>query len=119
MQDSQLCYQIQMLQAFNMLKYDDFIINNKIESLYNSLRENEEIQKIINILSNKNSNADFFKAFQNFSGICVFQLLFSYEYFDVFHKCLAKYIINLKQDPDAEVILGFNDLENHVLENDL
>ena len=30
----------------------------------------------------------------------LFQLLFSYDYFDIFHKCLSKYIITKTQTTD-------------------
>ena len=33
----------------------------------------------------------------------LFQLLFSYEYFDIFHKCLCKYIDDRKNDRKNEV----------------
>jgi hypothetical protein len=34
---------------------------------------------------------------------CVFQLLFSYDYFYIFHKCLSKYIITKTQTTDLTI----------------
>ena len=43
----------------------------------------------------------------------LFQLLFSYEYFDVFHKCLCKYISEKKQKNENELAKTyFDELKN-------
>tara|TARA_B100000242_G_C42969398_1_gene449768 strand:- start:37 stop:456 length:420 start_codon:yes stop_codon:yes gene_type:complete len=88
-----LCYQIQLLQSFNMSKYDEFIINNNIEKTYLYLRDNEEIKKIINILSKKHGEILLMcgnnKELEN---IVLFQLLFSFDYFEIFHKCLVNFL---------------------------
>ena len=88
-----LCYQIQLLQSFNMSKYDEFIINNNIEKTYLYLRDNEEIKKIINILSTKHGEILLMcgnnKELEN---IVLFQLLFSFDYFEIFHKCLVNFL---------------------------
>ena len=34
-----LCYQIQLLQAFNMMKYDEYILQKNVERIYQSLRK--------------------------------------------------------------------------------
>jgi len=44
----------------------------------------------------KNSTMAFFIE----NEMALFQLLFSYDYFDIFHKCLSKYIINKTQTVD-------------------
>ena len=112
--DSNLCYQIQLLQAFNMSKYDEFIINNNIEKTYLYLRDNEEIKKIINILSTKHSQIQIIcvnnKELEN---IVLFQLLFSFDYFDVFHKCLVNF---LKSEIESREKSGnlFFELENYI-----
>jgi hypothetical protein len=35
--------------------------------------------------------------------LALFQLLFSYDYFDIFHKCLSKYIISKTQTTDLVI----------------
>jgi hypothetical protein len=91
--DSNLCYQIQLLQAFNMNKYDEFIINNNIEKTYLYLRDNEEIKKIINILSTKHGEILLMcENNKDLENIVLFQLVFSFDYFEIFHKCLVNFL---------------------------
>jgi hypothetical protein len=88
-----LCYQIQLLQVFDMSKYDEFILNNKIEICYDILKTNREIREIINIMSQKSAYFMFIQnMMDNAREMIVFQLFFSYDYFDEFHKCFAKYM---------------------------
>tara|TARA_B110001452_G_scaffold263125_1_gene264124 strand:- start:399 stop:836 length:438 start_codon:yes stop_codon:yes gene_type:complete len=117
-QSSNICYQIQLLQAFNLLKYDDFIISNKIESCYNLLRENAEIKKILSFFLSKQNNLEFFNLFNTFDNIFVFQLLFSYNYFDIFHKCFSKYLNNIRKNPDIQYVFVFKELEEYIFKND-
>ena len=91
--DCLLCYQIQLLQAFNMNKYDEFIINNNIEKTYLYLRDNEEIKKIINILSTKHGEILLMcENNKDLENIVLFQLVFSFDYFEIFHKCLVNFL---------------------------
>jgi len=96
-----LCYQIQILQALNISKYDDIIVSNHIEKIYYFLQNYYEIDIILLALKEKykNSNISFFIENNNSA---LFQMLFSYDYFDIFHKCLCQYIISkrLKNEPD-------------------
>jgi len=87
---SHLCYQMQLLQALNMTKFDDFIITKNIEAVYFFIKDYSEIVDLLIVLKEKykNSNLAFFIE----NEIALFQLLFSYDYFDVFHKCLCNYI---------------------------
>ena len=87
------CYQVQLLQAFNMKKFEDYILQKKIEQLHLFLRDNEEIKELMTILSDKNSNIAFLNGLsKDLETTYIFQLLFSYDYFDIFHKCLSKYL---------------------------
>lgn len=48
----------------------------------------------------------------------LFQLLFSYDYFDVFHKCLCKYISEKKQKNEVKTETSkiyFDELKNIIL----
>ena len=97
-----LCYQIQLLQAFNMNKYEDFILSKYIEKLYYYLKDYYEIDIILLALKEnyKNTNMAFF--IEN-NMLALFQLLLSYEYFDIFHKCLINYIKDKKQKTDVSI----------------
>ena len=93
-----LCYQTQLLQALNMKNYDDFIISKNIEALYFFLKDNNELVSLLLALKEKYKNSSM--AFFIENEIALFQLLFSYDYFDIFHKCLSKYIITKTQNSD-------------------
>ena len=93
-----LCYQTQLLQALNMKNYDNFIITKNIEALYFFLKTNSEIVGLLILLKEKYKNSTM--AFFIENEMALFQLLFSYDYFDIFHKCLSKYIINKTQTVD-------------------
>ena len=91
-EQSNICYRSQLLQVFKLNNYDDNKINSLISNLYNILKDNEEIKEIIDILSNKLVLFQFFrKNNQKIDNVLVFQMLFSYEYFHIFHKLFAKY----------------------------
>tara|TARA_Y100000992_G_scaffold302285_1_gene275881 strand:- start:37548 stop:37934 length:387 start_codon:yes stop_codon:yes gene_type:complete len=90
--DSNLCYQIQLLQAFNMNKYDEYILQKNIENLFIFLRDNTDIINICNLLKNKYTNLSFLNnKSHDLENLIYFQILFSYDYFDFFHKELINY----------------------------
>lgn len=100
---SDLCYKIQLLQAFNMIKYDEFMLQQNIQKTYYSLREEEKIQKIMSVLSQNNKQLEIFKAFskdfnKEAEDLFYFQILFSFDYFDLFHKFLCNF---LKKENDV------------------
>jgi hypothetical protein len=92
---SNLCYQIQLLQAFNMTKYDDKILQINIEKIYNLLRENIYIKKIYSLIEKKYPEINFINSFNdNLDNLLFLQILFSYDYFDLFHKELIHFFNN-------------------------
>lgn len=82
--DRNLMYQIQLLQAFDMCNFDLNEINKKIFELYDKLKECDNIKEIIEEGIKMNSE-------MNLSDIVMFICLFSYQFFDLFHKCLVDY----------------------------
>ena len=92
---SNLCYQIQLLQAFNMTKYDDKILQINMEKIYNLLRENIYIKKIYSLIEKKYPEINFINSFNdNLDNLLFLQILFSYDYFDLFHKELIHFFNN-------------------------
>jgi hypothetical protein len=92
----ELLYQMQYLQLFGLIEYDETIICEKIEAVYKQL-ENEPF-------------LDELFEFHTYNGYMskefMFRTLFSYEYLDIFHKLLYNYfkkmsiesnVIELKQ----------------------
>ena len=111
--NANLCYQTQLLQALNMKNFDDFIIQKHIEAVYFFLKDYSEIVGILMLLKEKYKNSTM--AFFIENDITLFQLLFSYDYFDVFHKCLCNYIKNNTQT--SELIINkkcFEELYLHI-----
>jgi hypothetical protein len=86
-----LCYQIQLLQVFNMIKYDETILQKNIENIYKILRENIFLKEIFTILENNHPTLAFFNNDKDLENLIYLQILFSYDYFDLFHKELINY----------------------------
>ena len=136
-EDSNLCYQIQLLQALNMQKYDDYIMQENIKKIYYFMRENNELKNIYKFLSKKNTQFEIIKEIilndktnnespQDILNLFFFQLLFSYDYFYLMHKCMTKYLNNLlKNENNKESLqeslqesLYFEELKEFIINND-
>jgi hypothetical protein len=96
-----LCYQIQILQALNISKYDEVIISNHIEKIYYFLQNYYEIDSILLALKEKYKNTSIALVIEN-NNSALFQMLFSYDYFDIFHKCLSHYLIAKKKANEVD-----------------
>lgn len=96
---SNLCYQIQILQIFNMIKYDDFILNKNIEAIYLILKNDEMILNTLKVFESKYSEIAMMSGLVG-NKYLLFQLLFSYDYFDNFHKCFSKYLKSLRENKE-------------------
>jgi len=102
-------YRSQFLQVFKLEKWDDELIERKIERLYNTLSEdkntNIDLSKILeSILENDN-----YKSLVMLFGdddLCKFKILFGFDLFSKFHRCLCLY--------DREGRLG-NELVNDLV----
>lgn len=92
---SNLCYQIQLLQVFNMMKYDDKLLQINMEKIYNLLKENIYIKNIYYLIEKKHPEINFLNSFKdNLDNFLFLQILFSYDYFDLFHKELIEFFNN-------------------------
>jgi len=112
-----LCYQTQILQALNMKNYDDFIITKNIEALYFFLKTNSEIVGLLILLKEKYKNSTMTFFIEN--EMALFQLLFSYSYFDIFHKCLSQYLREKTQTADLIINKKYFDELYNVINNNL
>ena len=105
-------YQIQILQAFNLEKWDDNVINNLCFELYALLTKSDTIfrdiiekaKKNINI---KNISDSVIDNCDEDGDKIIFTLLFTYDYFDLFHKCICEYMRNGK--------VSFQTLQNLII----
>jgi hypothetical protein len=93
----QMLYQFQLLQAFRMTDYNDSEINNKMQTLYQQLKNVE----FVKILIQKNPHTNYFKEEEEL----IFRTLFSYDYFDLFHKCLYYHSKNESVDNAMGLLL--------------
>jgi hypothetical protein len=91
--DSNNLYRIQFLQAFNTYRWDSNIIDNTIQHIYSQLTNSiygRNILKLVNLnvtITNFIHNSDIY-------------ILFSYDYFYIFHDCLCDLINNGKITDD-------------------
>ena len=114
-----LCYQIQMLQALHILNYDDTIVSNHIEKIYYFLQNYYEIDIILLTLKEKYKNSNIALLIEN-NNSALFQLLFSYEYFDIFHKCLCHYLKAKRQNiPVNSETKYFSELQTIIVEQNI
>jgi hypothetical protein len=82
--DRNIMYQIQILQAFGMQKFDQDEINEKVLHLYQKLIDCNKVKEIIEEGVKVNSEMQL-------TNVIMFMCLFSYQFFDLFHKCLIDY----------------------------
>ena len=96
--DRNLCYQLQLLQALNIDNYDSIILTSNIDKIGLFLQNNTELEAILLLLKEKYKDTNIAYMIDEHNSSTLFQLLFSYDYFDIFHKCLCKYINDKKDD---------------------
>lgn len=91
--DSDDLYRSEILKAFDLNDWDDKIMNDKMDTLYNHLKECEFVIKLIKKLKeNKEFSVFLFFISQDGGDEAVFRLLFNYDYFHLFHSLLCYYI---------------------------
>lgn len=110
---SSLCYQNQILQAFKLNNYDSQKIDNNIIKLFNILRDDKEILEIIDILSSKLTIFQFLnQSNQKLDNSFIFQMLFSYDYFYLFHNSFIHYKTNKSLNKSS-----FSELKQFIYKN--
>ena len=75
-EESFMLYKVQFLQIFNIEEYDDNLINKSVENLYNKIKDNEIIKKLI-------ANNKYYQ-----DNLASFMLYFRYDTLYIFHKIL-------------------------------
>ncbi len=76
-EESNMLYQIQLLQFFNLSQFCENKINQKIDIIYNNIKNYPQIIKLLNLVKQKNNKI-------NLDNNIYFKFLFSYDYFDIF-----------------------------------
>lgn len=86
-------YRSEILKAFDLNDWDDKIMNDKMDTLYNHLKECEFVIKLMKKLKeNKEFSVFLFFISQDGGDEAVFRLLFNYDFFHLFHLVLCDYI---------------------------
>ena len=80
-------YQQQILEAFNITKYDELVIKREKEEIYELLKDNLKFLQILEKVNGK------------YPQLCktdldAVSILFSYDYFDLFHRYLIDFFMN-------------------------
>ena len=96
--ESNILFRSQYLQAFNLDFFDINVINEVCEKLFNLMQKHQEnkLNKLLGFLYNNHAIQLLPFSFKKntYSNLFTFQILFSYDYFDLFHKCLIDLINN-------------------------
>ena len=82
--DRNFMYQIQILQAFGLRQFNEDEMSENVLQLYHELKYCNEIQEILEEGVKANPQI-------NMTHAIMFMCLFSYDFFDFFHKCLIDY----------------------------
>ena len=82
--DRNIMYQMQLLQAFGMSKFDEGEMSEKALQLYNELIDCIQLKEILDEGIKANPQ-------MKMTNVIMFMCLFSYQFFDLFHKCLIDY----------------------------
>lgn len=82
--DRNFMYQIQLLQAFSLPKFNECEMSEKMLQLYQELKDCNQVKEILEEGIKANLQ-------MNLSHEIMFMCLFSYQFFDLFHKCLIGY----------------------------
>jgi hypothetical protein len=86
--DSLMLYRIQLLQAFNLLEFDDTIVNKITEDIYQKYKDNEYI---LNLLKSQHNDFD---NLNDFNDLDSFRSYFRYDTFFLFHYILCSLVNN-------------------------
>ena len=105
--DSDDLYRSQFLDAFKVEKWDDTIISNTTDKLYNIVKDElKEILKKIKDDSNECKYSHillYLGGSQNYEDI--FRILFTYDIFHITHKCICECVRNKKITDKSKKLL--------------
>lgn len=93
----ELLYQMQLLQMFKLDNFNEEAINDKIDKLFDEVKELDFIK---NILTNNPYKLNFFN-----NDALLFRTFFSFDFLDLFHKCLQLHFNNLPTDDSVKALI--------------
>lgn len=96
-EESNICYQMQFLQAFGINQYDSDVIEHITDFLYNQLKHDDGFIELIKKIKAKMGKRLNFVGFlngteeSNLTDSDIFCFIFSYDYFYKFHREYSLY----------------------------
>ena len=81
---SEILYRRELLQVFNMVTFNNEVINQAINELYNKILKNPEFNECMKILANRSLSDDLEIGLMT---------LFSYDYFYLAHPCVRDFLM--------------------------
>ena len=95
-EEQKILYQVQLLQAFDVIKWNDDIIRERIASVYETMKISQEFRALILYAKVKLSTMEIKDMLclddVEIDDFIIFQLLFQYDYFDRMHTCISEYL---------------------------
>lgn len=109
--DKEYLYKIQLLQAFGVEQWDEKIIEPLLNDLHSNIKKDEHFRRILDVAKNspklgmmlsmmfqsnpeENLEEDVVKDRVNRMESMIFIMLFNFDFFDLFHKCICEHINN-------------------------
>ena len=104
-EDKNYMYRLQFLDAFGLKKYDDDKINEEITLIHNKIKECPQFKEICKACG-ANENFKDFKMDEIIMLIC----FFSFDTFDLFHKCLVDFFTHgyILEDATRDMMNAFS-----------
>ena len=103
-EDKNIMYQLQLLDAFGLKKYNDDKINEEITLIHDKIKECTQFKEICKACSANEK----FKGFQMDEFIMLI-CFFSFDTFDLFHKCLVDFFTHdyILEDATKNMVNAF------------
>ena len=103
-EDKTAMYQFQLLEAFGLKEYNDDAINGEVMSIYNKIKDCPQFKEICEACGT-NEQYKYFKNDEVIMLIC----FFSFDTFDLFHKCLVDFFIHdcILEDATKNMVNAF------------
>jgi hypothetical protein len=104
-EDKNLMYRYQLLDAFGLKKYDDDKMNEEIAIIHNKIKECPQFKEICKACHENEK----FKGFQ-MDEIIMLICFFSFDTFDLFHKCLVDFFTHgyILEDTTRDMMNAFS-----------
>ena len=104
-EDKTAMYQFQFLDAFGLKEYDSNKINVEVMSIYNKIKNCPQFKEICEACGTNEQ----FKDFKN-DEVIMLICFFSFDTFDLFHKCLVDFFIHdyILEDTTKNMVNAFS-----------